>query len=64
MSYISRFCPSESVPGDDDDDAEDEDDRVDAYEGAADGELVHDVPQTTELCVDLKMEGVDLHDWE
>jgi hypothetical protein len=48
------------VPRNEDDSKEDEDDRVDTNQRADNGELMHDVPQATELCMDLQIDGVDL----
>ena len=57
LGYFCWFCSFdrtvESVPGDEDDATEEDDDKVDTNERAGDWVLMHDVPQATELCMDL-----------
>ena len=48
------------VPRDEEDGTEDDDDRVDTNDRTDDGELVQDVPQAAEFCMDLQFGGVDL----
>ena len=57
LGYFYRFCSFdrtvESVPGDEEDAAEENDGKVDTNERTGDWVLMHDVPQATELCMDL-----------